>query len=381
MQNQLRTLLYNIHVSKGAKIVEFAGWLMPLWYSGTTGEVLAVRNNAGLFDVSHMGRFIIEGPDAENLLQYVTTNNVSKLTPGRAHYTTLTNEKGGIKDDEVILRIGEERFIEVTNAATREKIWGWVNKIAEERGFNVKFSDETFNSTMLALQGPKSVEIMGRLAGANVSNMKRFRVSLVEIAGFERVVSKTGYTGEAGFEIISLGEEPGNPEKTLKLIEEIERVGEDYGLKFCGLSARDILRLEAGMILYDNDADETTTPFEANISFVVKLDKGDFIGREALARQAEEGVKRLRVGLKMFGKSIARHGYKVYSQDGREIGVITSGNYSPIVGCGIAMAYLPVEYSKIGVKVKVEIRGRMEEAVVHKMPFYDESKYGWRRSA
>ncbi len=381
MEKQLKTLLYNIHVSKGAKIVDFAGWLMPLWYSGTTDEVLAVRNNAGIFDVSHMGRFIIEGPDAEKLLQHVTTNNVSKLTPGRAHYTTLTNENGGIKDDEVILRIGEEKFIEVTNAATRKKIWNWINKIAREKGFKVSISDETFNSTMLALQGPKSIEIIKKLAGSNVSDMKRFRLSLVEIAGSERVVSKTGYTGEAGFEIITLGEEPGNPKKTLKLVEEIERIGKNYGLKFCGLSARDVLRLEAGMILYDHDADETTTPFEANISFVVKLDKGDFIGREALARQAEEGVKRLRVGLKMLGKSIARHGYKVFSKDGKEIGRITSGNYSPIVGCGIAMAYLPVEYSEIGVKVKVEIRGRIEEAVVHKMPFYDESKYGWRRSA
>lgn len=373
----LRTHLFKYHSVHG-HVVEFAGFEMPLWFEGIVPEVLAVRNVSGLFDVSHMGRAFVKGNDAERYLDYLTPNDVSKLNPGDAHYTVMCNEKGGIVDDMVILRLEVDRFLLVFNAANREKDISWMNN--HSRGFNVNIENVSDNMAMIAVQGPKTRSILRELSNGEVENVRRFKCGTLKIAGEFCITSGTGYTGEDGLEIFVPETSVQNPDKALRVWNSILDHGQVYGLKPCGLGARDVLRIEAGMCLYDHELTEEITPYEARIGFVVKLDKSsDFIGRNALERQKSEGVKKVRIGLKMMEKGVPRRGYPI-KKDGEIVGKVTSGTFSPTLETGICMGYVPKEHSKRGSILQIDIRGRTVNAEVVRFPFYDTSRYGWMRT-
>ena len=371
-----RTQLYEVH-AKTAKMTTFAGFEMPLWYKGIAEEHLAVRNNVGVFDVSHMGRIIVTGEDAEHFLNYIVTNDVSTLTPNSALYTVMCNENGGIVDDTIVSRIAQDKFLIVPNAANREKDYKWLVKHAE--GYDVKVEDVTEWSAMLAVQGPKAEKTLQELCPTDLSKIERFKCVSTELAGIEVFMSRTGYTGEDGFEVYVWNASPGNPDNAVKVWNAILEAGESFGIEPCGLGARDTLRLEAGLCLYGSDIDENTTPLEARLGFVVKFQKDSFIGKAALLRQKEEGVKRKRVGLLMMEQGIPRQGFKVYNDEGENIGQVTSGTFSPLLKCGIGMAYVQTQYAEEGNIVNVEIRGKKAKAKIVAFPFYDQEKYGYRR--
>ena len=370
-----KTHLYKFHAKNG-KIVSFAQFEMPIWYKGIIPEHLAVRNSVGIFDITHMGREIITGPDAEAFLNYVTTNNVSALEPLSAHYSTMCNERGGIKDDFVLSRQEKEKFFMVYNAANRNKNYQWLTKQAIH--FNVKIEDVSDNIAMFAIQGPKAQETLQKISTENLNKIKRFKCSWTKLAGLEAFISRTGYTGEDGFEVFIWNTPVSNPEKAVKAWNTILKAGNEFLIEPCGLGARDTLRLEAGMCLYGNDIDENTTPLEARISFVVKLKKENFIGKEALLKQKAEGVKKKRICLKMFGPGIPRPKHEVF-KDGEKIGYLTSGTFSPLLKYGIAMAYVQTEHAIQGETVNVKIRNKQAKAEIVKSPFYDLNRYGYAR--
>jgi aminomethyltransferase len=354
----------------------FAGFEMPLWYKGIIPEHMAVRNGVGIFDISHMGRALISGPDSEAFLNFVTTNDVSRLTPLSAHYSTMCNEKGGIKDDFILSRLEPQKFLMVYNAANRTKDYQWL--IQNAKSFNVKIEDVSDVIAMFAVQGPKAERTLQKIADSNLSKIERFKCGWTKLDETEVFLSRTGYTGEDGFEVFVWDTPLSKPIKAEKVWNAVLEAGKDYAIEPCGLGARDTLRLEAGMCLYGNDIDENTTPLEARLSFVVKFNKEKFIGKEALLKQKAEGVKKRRVGLRMTEKSIPRPNYEVWSV-GEVIGHVTSGTFSPILQCGIAMAYLPKEHTAEGTTVMVKIRDKLVKAEVIRFPFYDPTKYGYRR--
>jgi len=345
----------------------FAGFEMPLWYKGIIPEHLAVRNSVGIFDITHMGRAIITGPEAEKFLNYVSTNDVSKLTPLSAQYSTLCNEKGGIKDDFVVSRLEKDKFLMVYNASNRAKDYEWLTLHAKK--FDVKVEDASDNIAMFAVQGPKAEETLQKISTEDLSQIGRFKCGWTKLADIQVFLSRTGYTGEDGFEIFVWNSPISNPEKAVKVWNSILEAGREFGIQPCGLGARDTLRLEAGMCLYGNDINEDTTPLEARISFVVKFDKDEFIGKEALLKQKEEGLKRRRIGIKMLERGIPRRGYGIY-KNGEKIGEITSGTFSPFLENGIGMGYVKIEYDNEGEKVTVDIRGKQLKAEIIKLPFY-----------
>ncbi|MGC8849638.1 MAG: glycine cleavage system aminomethyltransferase GcvT [Candidatus Bathyarchaeia archaeon] len=372
----LETQLFKYH-SVHSQIIEFAGFKMPLWFEGIVPEVLAVRNASGLFDVSHMGRAFVKGRDAERYLDYLTPSATSKLNPGEAHYTVMCNERGGVVDDMVVLRLDADMFLTVFNAANREKDLKWMNN--HSKSFDVKIEHVSDNMAMIAVQGPKARLILRELSGDEVENIGRFRCGQLNIAGEPCIASGTGYTGEDGLEIFIPEASAQKPGRALSIWGSILTHGGPHGLKPCGLGARDVLRIEAGMCLYGQELTEEITPYEARIGFVVKLDKGaDFIGRNALEKQKSEGVEKVRIGLKMIEKGVPRSGYPIKS-DEQVIGEITSGTFSPTLKAGICMGYVPKEYSKRGSILQVDIRGKTVDAEVVGFPFYDTSKYGWMR--
>lgn len=378
MEGARRTQLYEVH-KQSAKLTVFAGFEMPLWYKGVIPEHLAVRNGVGLFDISHMGRVLIQGPDAERFLNYVITNDVSKLSPNSAQYSVMCNEKGGIIDDFVIYKLESEKFMFVANASNREKDYGWLVKNSKE--FNVKLTEISDNVAMLSVQGPNAEKTLQKLSTEDLNKIERFKCASTRLANTEVFVSRTGYTGEDGFEIFIWDTPLDKPANAIKLWNAILEAGKDFGIEPCGLGARDTLRLEAGMCLYGNDIDETTTPLEAALSFVVKFQKDNFIGKEALLKQKTEGVKRKRVGLRMLEQGIPRQQYEVCNDKGENIGHVTSGTFSPLLNCGIGMAYLAAPNAQEGNVVNVKIRGKMVKAKVVGFPFYDTEKYGYKRKA
>ena len=374
-----RTQLYEYHREHG-RLIEFAGFEMPVWYEGIIPEHNAVRNAVGIFDTSHMGRMRAEGPDAERFLNYVVTNDVSTLEPGRGLYTVMCNERGGIVDDLIIYKLAPDHFFVVYNASNREKDFKWFLRHSE--GFDVELKDVSDEIAMIAVQGPKALRTLEKISSRPLSDVERFQIVELELSGVEAMAARTGYTGEDGFEVFIFDATPDRPEKALKVWDSLLEAGEEFGIKPCGLGARDSLRLEAGLCLYGNDIDESINPLEARLRWVVKFKKpSDFIGREALLRIREEGVKRFRVGIKMEERGIPRKGYEIWDGEGRQkIGVVTSGGYSPTLNVGIAMGYVPREYRKLGTPVKINIRGRLAGGKIVKFhPFYDETKYGWRR--
>jgi len=373
-----RTPLYEVH-SKTAKMTTFAGFEMPLWYKGITEEHLAVRNSVGVFDVSHMGRVIITGRDAERFLNYVVTNDVSTLTSNSALYTVMCNENGGIVDDCVVSRIAQDKFLIVPNATNREKDYNWL--VQHAKGFDVKIEDFSDKSAMLAVQGPNAEKTLQKICSENLSKVERFKCTTAKLAGVDVFLSRTGYTGEDGFEVYVWDASIEKPDNAVKVWNAILEAGKTFGIEPCGLGARDTLRLEAGLCLYGNDIDENTTPLEARLGFVVKFQKDNFIGKNALLKQKDEGVKRRRVGLLMIEHGIPRQGFKIYDDVGEKIGQVTSGTFSPLLKCGIAMAYIQTQKAQEGNTVNVEIRNRKAKAKIVPFPFYDQEKYGYRRKA
>jgi aminomethyltransferase len=351
------------HIQLGAKMAEFAGYYMPISYSGINDEHATVRKNAGVFDVSHMGEFMLKGEHAMELIQRVTTNDVSKLTAGKAQYSCMTNENGGIIDDLLIYCIEENKtYMIVVNASNIEKDWKWISS-KNERGVEMhNISDKT---CLLAVQGPNATKILQPLTDMDILNLKYYTFVKGRFADVDNVlVSATGYTGSGGVEIYF--ENKGDD--ALKIWDAIFEAGKSQGLKPIGLGARDTLRLEMGYCLYGNDIDDTTSPLEAGLGWITKLNK-QFTASEKLKEQKETGVERKLVGLEMIDKGIPRHGYEIKDQLGAEIGYITSGTQSPSLGKAIGMGYVRVAFSAIDTPVFIKVRDKLLQAKVVKIPF------------
>jgi aminomethyltransferase len=370
-----RTHLYAYHAEHG-NIVDFGGYAMPVWFEGIIPEHHAVRDAVGIFDTSHMGRVMSEGPDTERFLNWVVTNDISGLGPNEGKYTVMCNPDGGIIDDLIIYKLTPEKFFVVWNAATKEKDFAWLTKNSD--GFDVKLKDLSNDMAMIAVQGPKAVEAVNRVTEEDAAEVKRFGITEVTLAGHPGYATRTGYTGEDGFEVYVKDCPVGSPGKALEVWDALL----DAGAKPCGLGARDSLRLEAGLNLSGQDIDESTNPLEAKLRWVVKFKKpGGFIGKEALEKIREEGVRRTQVGIVITGRGIPRHGYEILDEGGDAVlGEVTSGGMAPSLGYGIALGYVPKEHSGLGTPVKIRIRKRLAEGkIVKSHPFYDDSVYGWKR--
>jgi aminomethyltransferase len=356
-----RTPLYAAHVARGARMVPFGGWEMPVQYSGIMEEHRAVRTHAGLFDVSHMGEVDLAGPGAGPLVQRLVTNDIDRLAVGQAMYTPMCTPEGGIIDDLLVYRLGDDHLMVVVNAANTAEDLAWIREHA--RG-NVQITDRTSEIALLALQGPRAQEILERLTPAPLESIRYywFRDGVV-VAGRRTLVSRTGYTGEDGFEIyVDSGD-------AVRVWDAILEAGARAGILPAGLGARDTLRLEAGLHLHGNDMDKSTTPLEVGLGWTVKLGKGEFIGAPALERQKREGVSRRLVGFTLRERAIARHGFPI-CLDGRTIGRVTSGSFGPTVGNSIGLGFVPPVRAEPGQPIAVEIRGRAIEGTVTKLPFY-----------
>lgn len=361
------TTLAPIHKELKARMVDFAGWNMPVQYSSIINEHLAVRNHVGLFDVSHMGEFTVSGSDAFNFIQHMIANDLSKLSkPNMALYTQLATDDGGTIDDLIVYR-REHDFLLVVNASNIEKDWQWLNKHkADFQEVNLlNISDEL---CLLALQGPSAEKLWSELTGKDLSSMPAFSYDTASIDGFSVSYGRTGYTGEDGFEIF-VGN--AHAQALWKLIMD---KGQSYNLLPCGLGARDTLRLEAGLPLYGHELDQNTSPIEAGLSWSVKLNKGDFLGRKIMQSQKEGKLTKTLVGLKAEGKALPRQGYKVYAQDGECIGTISSGSQGIFLGYPIAFAFVSPKYAQIGTKLQIEIRDNKVACEVVQRPFYKRQK-------
>ena len=356
-----KTALYDKHVSLGAKMVPFAGFEMPVQYSSVTQEHVAVREKVGIFDVSHMGQFFIEGATAKDLLQFVTTNNVDTLENGKAQYTCLPNGNGGIVDDLIVYKMNDEKYFVVVNASNIEKDWNHISKYNEK--FGAKMTNSSDEMSLLAIQGPKAAETLQKLTETNLSEIPYYHFTVGKIAGIDDVIiSNTGYTGSGGFEIYFKNED------AEKLWDSIIEAGEEFGIIPCGLASRDTLRLEKGFCLYGNDIDDTTSPMEAGLGWITKFDK-DFVDKETFAKQKEDGVTRKLVGFEMQERAIPRHDYLVVDAEGNQIGKVTSGTMSPMKNIGIGLAYVAKPHFKVGSEIFIQIRNKSIPAKVVKLPF------------
>ena len=356
-----KTALYDKHVSLGAKMVPFAGFEMPVQYSSVTQEHVAVREKVGIFDVSHMGQFFIEGVAAKDLLQFVTTNNVDTLENGKAQYTCLPNGNGGIVDDLIVYKMNDEKYFVVVNASNIEKDWNHMSKYNEK--FGAKLTNSSDEMSLLAIQGPKAAETLQKLTETNLSEIPYYHFTVGKIAGIDDVIiSNTGYTGSGGFEIYFKNED------AEKLWDSIIAAGEEFGIIPCGLASRDTLRLEKGFCLYGNDIDDTTSPLEAGLGWITKFDK-DFVDKERFAQQKADGITRKLVGFEMQERAIPRHDYLVVDVAGNEIGKVTSGTMSPLKNVGIGLAYVAKDHFKIDSEIYIQIRNKNVLAKVVKLPF------------
>jgi aminomethyltransferase len=358
-----RTPLHDVHAALGAKIVPFAGYEMPVQYpTGITAEHKAVREGCGIFDVSHMGEFWITGARAVDFVNHVTTNDVAALAVGQVHYSTILNERGTIEDDCLVFRFAD-RIMMVVNASNAEKDFAHIARHAE--AFGVELRDASDEMALLAVQGPKTAAILQRLTRTDLSTIKYYHFAEGEVAGHAAIISRTGYTGEDGFELYV------DNDVAVPIWNALIATGQ---VTPAGLGARDTLRLEMGMALYGNDIDDTVTPLEANLAWLVKLAKGEFVGRGALAEQKARGVAKKLVGFTMSDRNFPRHGYPVF-HDGRQSGVVCSGTMSPSLGIPIGTCYLPVAAAKEGTTFEIEIRGKRVPATVVKPPFYKNASH------
>ena len=375
--NLQRTHLYDWHKEHG-DVIPFAGWEMPVRYSDIREEHMAVRDAIGIFDVTHMCRYFIEGTQSVEFLQTMTTNNVSKLDINGGHYTTCLNENGGIHDDLMLYRIGDTQFIWVTNAANGPKIYSHLTRHVKD--FDVTVTDKSREIAMVAVQGPKALALLTKMAGKDV-DYGRFTCNPVTLAGFDTYLCRTGYTGEDGAEILVLGT-PFTDEGKKKAIafwEELLKQGEEFGITPCGLGARDSTRLEAGFVLYGHELNEETSPIEAVIPYAVKF-KVDphYIGYDAVKKHKTEGVSKIRIGFVMVERGIPREEYPILL-NGVQIGMTSSGGISPILNAGIGMGYVPPETVNEGDIIEIDIKGRIRKAKVTKWPFYNSDEYGSTR--
>jgi aminomethyltransferase len=361
-----RTPLYAEHVRLGARIVPFAGYEMPVQYKGISEEHQAVRTAVGVFDVSHMGELILTGEHAGAVVDYLITSDASKLLDGQAMYTCACNERGTILDDLLVYRYNAQHWMVVCNASNHAKMSEHFRKAAEN---HCEFRDETFETALLAVQGPKAFELLARLGddGPQCVKLGSFHLGKFKLAGVSCTVARTGYTGEDGVEIFCKNAD------AVALWSALFKHGEGLGLAAAGLGCRDTLRLEARLSLYGNDIDETTNPLEAGLAWIVKLDKRDFVGKQALVDIKAKGLSRKIAGFEMKGRGIARHGYPLLDKQGKVVGVCTSGSPSPTLGKSIGLGYLPSEMCAIGTEFQVDCRGKAISAVVVKVPFYKRS--------
>jgi aminomethyltransferase len=373
----VKTHLYEFHHRHG-HLGEFAGFEMPLWYEGIISEHLTVRNAVGIFDATHMGRCVVDGEEAETFLNYISTRDAASTSIGQGQYSVMCNEEGGIVDDLVCFRVAEKRFLLIYNASNRKKDYEWLRDHAQD--FQVQIRDVSDDVAMFAVQGPKAVDTLQSIASLNLSEIRYYWGSWMALGDFRVFATRTGYSGEDGFEIFLWDTPLTESEKAENLWHAILNAGQECGIKPCGLGARDTLRLEAGMCLYGNDINEETTPLEAGLDFTVQFEKNQFIGKQVLTRQKAEGIKRMRVGIRALDRGIPRAESKMFYEK-TEIGQLTSGTFSPLLKCGIGMGYVPCERAKVGTPINILIRTNLIRAKIVEMPFYDITKYGRRRKS
>ncbi|HEX8501169.1 MAG TPA: glycine cleavage system aminomethyltransferase GcvT [Pyrinomonadaceae bacterium] len=364
-----QTPLNATHRRLGGRMVEFGGWDMPVQYpAGTVEEHTATRTRSGLFDVSHMGEIEVRGADAVPFVNRLCSNDASKLVDGQAQYSALTTERGTVVDDLLVYRFGPERLLLVVNASTTEKDWDWIT--SHKGGESVELTNRSSDFCQIALQGPDALRILQTLTRTPLEEIKYYHFREGQVDGREAIISRTGYTGEDGFEVYAA---PEHAERLWDRILDAGGYGTPGGTQPAGLAARNTLRLEAGMALYGHEITDETTLLEANLGWITKLGKGDFIGREALARQKEEGVRRKLVGFEVTDRGVARDGQDVYA-DGAQVGQVTSGSPAPFLKKNIGMAYVPAELAPPGRQIQIDVRGRMVGAQVVPVPFYKRSR-------
>lgn len=364
-----KTPLNESHRELGGKMVDFGDWDMPVQYTaGVIEEHLRTRTSAGLFDVSHMGEIWVEGPDAIAFVNRLTTNDVTKLVDGQAHYSAFTNENGGVVDDLLVYRFNQDKLLLVVNAGTTDKDWAWIT--SHKKDENVALTNASSDYCQIAVQGPKAVGILQQLTETNLDEIKYYWFTTGHVDGVEAIISRTGYTGEDGFEVYA------DPKFAVQLwnkLLETGRYGDDDGILPAGLAARNTLRLESAMSLYGHELGDDITPLEAGLGWITKLQKGDFVGRDALVALKENGLTRKLVGFEMTDRGIARDGFEIYVNN-EKVGYVTSGSPAPFLKKNIGLAFLPVEFANIGQEIKIDVRGKHLAAEVVSTPFYRRQK-------
>lgn len=357
-----RTPFYEFHVNNKAKIVQFAGFEMPMQFSSIIEEHINVRNNVGVFDISHMGNIYVRGEDSEKFLQYMITNDIAKLKENKVQYTVMCYEDGGIVDDLLVYRLGEKEFMLVVNASNIDKDYEWLMSHKQGSIIIENLSDQT---AAIAVQGPKSLATLQKMTSIDLNELEYYTFRKCEVAGYEMIISRTGYTGELGFELFF----DANRIRPMEIWNSVFDNGKEFNIQPVGLGSRDTLRLEMGYCLYGNDIDKTTNPLEAGLSWITKLDKEDFIGKKVLSKIKVEGIKRKLVGFTLKDKILARHGYKISYND-EIIGEVTSGTFSPSLQKGIGMGYVKLNYKDPGTSIAILAKDRLTLATIVKFPFY-----------
>ena len=362
-----KTPLNEVHRALGGKMVDFGGWDMPVQYkAGVIEEHMATRTRAGLFDVSHMGEIWVEGPDAIPFVNRITTNDVTKLVDGQAHYSALPNENGGVVDDLLVYRFNDKKLLLVVNASTTDKDWEWITSHKSEDD-DVALTNASVSYCQIAIQGPKAIGILQKLTDTNLDEIKYYHFTIGYVDGVESIISRTGYTGEDGFEVYAPSEYA--PQLWEKMLE----TGTGEGILPCGLAARNTLRLESAMSLYGHELGDDITTLEANLGWITKLQKGDFVGRDKIAELKENGLKRKLVGFEMKEPGIARDGYDIYVGEDK-VGTVTSGSPAPFLKKNIGLAFVPPEFANVGQELRIDVRGKRLAAEVVPTPFYKRQK-------
>jgi aminomethyltransferase len=365
-ENLKKTPLNEVHRNLGGKMVDFGGWDMPVQYTaGVIAEHMATREKAALFDVSHMGEIWVEGEDAIAFVNRLTTNDVTKLVDGQAHYSALTNEKGGVVDDLLVYRFDVDKLLLVVNASTTDKDWDWIT--SQKRDENITLTNASADYCQIAVQGPRALEIAQKFTEVNLSEIKYYHFTVDKFDGVDAIISRTGYTGEDGFEIYA------DKDEAVRLWNDLMAAGAEFEILPAGLAARNTLRLESAMSLYGHELGDEISPLEANLGWICKLNKGDFVGRESMAKLKEEGLKKKLVGFEMIDKGIARDEMEVYVGD-EKVGVVTSGSPAPYLKKNIGLAFVPTEFAKTGQEITIDVRGKKLAARVVPTPFYKREK-------
>ncbi len=363
MENLKKTPLNRVHRNLGGKMVDFGGWDMPVQYSGVIAEHLRTREHSGLFDVSHMGEFYVEGEDAIAFVDKLTTNDVTKLIDGQAHYSAFTREDGTVVDDLLVYRFDQGKLLLVVNAGTTEKDWDWITSHKADE--NITLTDASADYCQIAVQGKDALSIVQKLTDTNLEEIKYYHFTVGKVDGVDAIVSRTGYTGEDGFEIYASKD---YAEQLWNKFLETGNYGDENGILPCGLAARNTLRLESAMSLYGHEISDEITPLEANLGWICKFNT-EFLGRDALAKQKEKGLERKLVGFEMIDKGIARDGFDVYVDD-KKVGYVTSGSPAPFLKKNIGLAFVPVELANVGQAIKIDVRGKHLLAEIVPTPFY-----------